>query len=91
MTPPLSQQSPSKNWDPVQPLFENLVGGFPPAKKCVYVCVGRGGGGGGGHVVTWISLKRMKLNTKLGRKHFQFPVPLIITFFYMFEEKSVQF
>ena len=26
--PPLSQQSPSKNWDPIKPLFfENLVGG----------------------------------------------------------------
>ena len=29
--PPLSQQPPSKNWDPVKPLFfENLVGGSTP-------------------------------------------------------------
>ena len=33
----------------------------------------------------------MKLNTKLGKKHFQFPVPLVITSFYIFEVKSVQF
>ena len=31
MTEKLSQQPPSKNWDPVKlPLFENLVGGSPP-------------------------------------------------------------
>ena len=55
---------------------------LPPGKKVE---------AGGAHYVTWISPKKMKLNTKLGKKHFQFPVPLVITSFYIFEVKSVQF
>ena len=31
------------------------------------------------------------MNTKLGKKHFQVPVPPVITFFYIFEEERVQF
>ena len=45
VTPPLSQQPPSKSWGPAKPpLFENLFGGStPPA--------GRGGGGGAHYAI----------------------------------------
>ena len=61
MLHPPSQQLPSKDWDPVKPLFENLVGASPSRKV------------GGAHYVTWISLKIMNLNTKLGKKHVSHP------------------
>ena len=40
--------------------------------------------------ITLISLEKINLNTKLGKMHFQFPAPPVITFFYIFEQESVQ-